>query len=110
MWPLKDKIHHLGFSFHFSAALLDRILTEHLEGEFVQIALNYIDWESEFVQAKSCYEVIRKHGKQVVIMEPVKGGLANAPASVGSCGRWIPTPPLRPGPFALQGALMAAQT
>lgn len=82
-WKAEGKIRHLGFSHHSSAALLDRILTEHPEVEFVQIALNYIDWESEFVQAKACYEVIRKHGKQVVIMEPVKGGgLARVPESV----------------------------
>lgn len=82
-WKAEGKIRHLGFSHHSSAALLDRILTEHPEVEFVQIALNYIDWDSEFVQAKACYEVIRKHGKQVVIMEPVKGGgLAKVPESV----------------------------
>ncbi len=82
-WKAEGKIRHLGISYHSSAALLDRILTEHPEVEFVQIALNYIDWESEFVQAKECYEVIRKHGKQVVIMEPVKGGgLAKVPESV----------------------------
>lgn len=82
-WKEEGKIRHLGFSHHSSAELLDRILTEHPEVEFVQIALNYIDWESEFVQAKKCYEVIRKHGKQVVIMEPVKGGgLSMVPASV----------------------------
>lgn len=79
-WKEDGKIKHIGFSFHSSAKQLDRILTEHPETEFVQIALNYYDWESEFVQARKCYEVIRKHGKQVVIMEPVKGGcLANAP-------------------------------
>lgn len=81
-WKSEGKIRHLGFSHHSSAELLDRILTEHPEVEFVQIALNYIDWESEFVQAKACYEVIRRHGKQVVIMEPVKGGgLAKVPDS-----------------------------
>ena len=73
-WKEEGKIRHLGFSFHSSAKLLDRILTEHPEVEFVQIVLNYYDWESEFVQARKCYEVIRRHGKQVVIMEPVKGG------------------------------------
>ena len=76
----EGKIKHLGFSFHSSAKLLDRILTEHPEVEFVQIALNPIDWDSEFVQAGKCYEVIRKHGKKVVIMEPIKGGgLAKLP-------------------------------
>ena len=73
-WKAEGKIKHLGFSFHSSAKLLDRILTDHPETEFVQIALNPIDWDSEFVQAKECYEVIRRHGKQVVVMEPIKGG------------------------------------
>ena len=79
-WKEDGKIRHLGFSFHSSAKLLDRILTEHPEVEFVQIALNPIDWDSELVQAGACYDVIRKHGKKVVIMEAVKGGgLAKLP-------------------------------
>ena len=82
-WLAGGNIKHLGFSFHSSAKLLDRILTEHPEVEFVQIPLNYIDWESELVQARECYEVIRNHGKLAVIMEPVKGGgLSMVPASV----------------------------
>lgn len=79
-WQAQGKIKHLGFSFHSSAQLLDRVLTEHPEVEFVQIALNYVDWHSELVQAKECYEVIRKHGRKVIIMETVKGGgLAKLP-------------------------------
>ena len=82
-WKEEGIIRHLGFSFHSSAKLLDRILTEHPEFEFVQIAANYVDWNSELVQAGPCYDVIRKHGKQVVIMEPVKGGgLASVPEAV----------------------------
>ena len=82
-WVKDGKVKHLGFSFHSSAKLLDRILTEHPEVEFVQIPLNYIDWESELVQAKEAYEVIRRHGKRVVIMEPVKGGgLSMVPLTV----------------------------
>ena len=82
-WKAEGRIRHLGFSFHSSAALLDRILTEHPEFEFVQIAANYVDWNSQLVQAGPCYEVIRKHHKQVVIMEPVKGGgLSRVPAAV----------------------------
>lgn len=73
-WKEEGKIKNLGFSFHSSAKLLDRILTEHPEVDFVQIALNPIDWTSQFVQAKQCYETIVKHGKKVVIMEMVKGG------------------------------------
>ena len=82
-WKAEGKIRHLGFSFHSSARLLDRILTEHPEFEFVQIAANYVDWNSQLVQAGPCYDVIRRHGKQVVIMEPVKGGgLALVPPAV----------------------------
>ena len=73
-WKEEGKIRHLGISFHSSAKLLDRVLSEHPEIEFVQIALNPIDWDSELVQAGPCYEVIRKHGRKVVIMEAVKGG------------------------------------
>lgn len=80
-WKEEGKIRHLGFSFHSSAKLLDRVLTEHPEAEFVQIPVNPIDWDSEMVQAGECYEVIRRHGKKVVIMEAVKGGgLAKLPA------------------------------
>lgn len=79
-WKEDGKIRHLGISFHSSAKLLDRVLTEHPEIEFVQIALNPIDWDSELVQAGPCYEVIRKHGRKVVVMEAVKGGgLAKLP-------------------------------
>ncbi len=79
-WKEEGKIRHLGISFHSSAKLLDRVLAEHPEIEFVQIALNPIDWDSELVQAGPCYEVIRRHGRKVVIMEAVKGGgLARLP-------------------------------
>ena len=79
-WKEDGKIRHLGISFHSSAKLLDRVLEEHPEIEFVQIALNPIDWDSELVQAGPCYDVIRKHGRKVVIMEAVKGGgLAKLP-------------------------------
>ena len=80
-WKADGKIRHLGISFHSSAKLLDRVLSEHPEIEFVQIALNPIDWDSELVQAGPCYDVIRRHGRKVVIMEAVKGGgLAKLPA------------------------------
>ena len=79
-WKEDGKIRHLGISFHSSAKLVDRVLTEHPEIEFVQIALNPVDWDSELVQAGLCYDVIRKHGRKVVIMEAVKGGgLAKLP-------------------------------
>ena len=79
----EGKIRHLGFSFHDKADLLDRILTEHPEVEFVQLQLNYLDWEDERVQSRKCYETVVKHGKKVIVMEPVKGGrLANIPDEV----------------------------
>ena len=67
-------IRHLGFSMHDSAEALDEILTAHPEMEFVQLQINYADWEDPRVQSRKCYEVARKHGKPVIIMEPVKGG------------------------------------
>ena len=73
-------VRNIGFSYHDNAELLDRILTEHPETEFVQLQINYLDWESEWVQARKCYEVAVKHAKPVIVMEPVKGGtLANLP-------------------------------
>ena len=76
-------VKHIGFSFHDNAEVLDRILTEHPEMEFVQLQLNYLDWDSEGVQSRKCYEVATKHGKPVIVMEPVKGGtLANVPEQV----------------------------
>lgn len=69
-----------GFSFHDNADLLDKVLTEHPEVEFVQLQINYLDWESEGIQSRKCYEVAVKHKKPVIVMEPVKGGtLANIP-------------------------------
>lgn len=69
-----------GFSFHDNAELLDKVLTEHPEVEFVQLQINYLDWESEGIQSRKCYEVAVKHNKPVIVMEPVKGGtLAKVP-------------------------------
>ena len=83
-WLLEKKaqglVRHAGFSFHDSPELLDDILTKHPEMEFVQIQLNYLDWESEWIQSRAVYEVATKHGKPVIVMEPVKGGtLAKVP-------------------------------
>ena len=76
-------IKHLGFSMHDKADALDEVLTKHPNIEFVQLQINYADWESASVQSRACYEVARKHGKPVIIMEPVKGGsLANLPEPV----------------------------
>ena len=76
----EGKIRHVGMSFHDSAEVLDQILTKHPEIEVVQIQFNYVDFEDDKVESRKCYEVCRKHGKPVIIMEPVKGGsLVNLP-------------------------------
>lgn len=81
-------IKHIGFSFHSTSEELEEILNKHPEMEFVQLQINYADWENPAVQSKACYEVARKHGKPVVIMEPVKGGmLANPPEAVANVFR-----------------------
>jgi predicted aldo/keto reductase-like oxidoreductase len=70
----EGKVRHIGFSFHDKASLLDRILTEHPEMEFVQLQINYIDWDNEGIQSRKCYETAVKYKKPVIVMEPVKGG------------------------------------
>ena len=76
----EGKIRHLGMSFHDTADVLDQMLTKHPEIEVVQIQFNYVDFEDNKVESRKCYEVCRKHGKPVIIMEPVKGGsLVNLP-------------------------------
>lgn len=72
-------IKHIGFSFHSTAEELEEILTAHPEMEFVQLQINYADWENPAIQSRACYEVARKHNKPIIIMEPVKGGLLAAP-------------------------------
>ncbi len=84
-WLLEKKaqglVRHAGFSYHDDAVCLDEILTKHPEVEFVQLQINYLDWESEWIQSRANYEVCVRHGKPVIVMEPVKGGtLARVPA------------------------------
>ena len=70
----EGRIRKIGFSYHDNAVLLDEILEAHPETEFVQLQLNYLDWDSVNIQSRECYEVCKKHGKPVIVMEPVKGG------------------------------------
>ena len=82
-WQLKQegKIRHFGISFHDKADVLDMILREHPEVEVVQIQFNYVDYEDASVESRKVYEVCEKHGKPVIVMEPVKGGsLVKLPA------------------------------
>ena len=76
----EGKIRYFGISFHDSAAVLERILAEYPQVEVVQIQFNYLDYEDPAVESRKCYEVCRKFGKPVIVMEPVKGGnLVNLP-------------------------------
>ena len=74
----KGLIKYFGFSYHADPKLLDQILTAHPEVDFIQLQINYADWENPEIAAKENYEVARKHGKSITVMEPIKGGaLAN---------------------------------
>ena len=76
-------VRHIGFSYHDGPELLDKILTAHPEIEYVQLQLNYLDWDSQGVQSRKCYEVATRHHKPVIVMEPVKGGtLAKVPGEL----------------------------
>ncbi|MCD7948705.1 MAG: aldo/keto reductase [Erysipelotrichaceae bacterium] len=93
------KIKNAGFSFHSTPEELDELLTNHPQMDFVQLQINYADWDNPAIKSRECYEVAKKHGKQVIVMEPVKGGLlANPPETVekvfkeadkdASCASW----------------------
>ena len=75
----KGLIRHYGFSFHATPDILDKILSDHPDVEFVQLQINYADWENPSVTSRANYEVARKHGKSIIVMEPVKGGLLANP-------------------------------
>lgn len=79
----QGKVKHIGFSFHDTAEVLDKILSEHPEIEVVQLQINYADWEDPQVQSHACHDVCAKYGIPVLVMEPVKGGrLVNLPEQV----------------------------
>ncbi len=79
----KGLVKYFGFSYHAGPALLDQILTAHPEVDFIQLQINYADWENPSVTARANYEVARRHGKSITVMEPVKGGkLADPPEKV----------------------------
>ena len=76
-------IRHYGFSFHSTPERLEQLLTDHPDIEFVQLQINYADWEDTMIASRRCYEIATRHGKPVIVMEPVKGGkLANPPQKV----------------------------
>lgn len=101
----KGRVKHIGISIHDSAEVLDGILTEMPEVEFVLIQINYLDWENESIQSRECYEIARKHGKDIMIMEPLKGGtLADLPEELEEMLR-RENPNLSPAGWALRYCL-----
>lgn len=100
----EGKIKNLGFSFHDAPEILDRILTEHPDMDFVQIAFNYYDYSAAWVQSKNCYDVIRRHGKLVNIMEPVKGGMLAHPPKALFEQMQAKRPGMTPAAWALRFA------
>ena len=92
-------VKHYGFSFHGTPELLDELLSKHPDVDFVQLQINYADWEDERVASRRCYEVVRKHNKPLTVMEPIKGGKLANPADMikdvfqkanpdASCASW----------------------
>ena len=95
----EGKIRKVGFSFHDHASVLEKLLKAHPEMDFVQLQINYADWDDPVVESRRCYELAREYGKPVIVMEPVKGGLlANPPEEAAkifreadptsSCSSW----------------------
>ena len=96
----EGRIRRLGFSIHDNADFLERVLERHAEDtDFVQLQVNYLDWENPDTQARRCCEVCESYGLPVIVMEPVKGGaLANVPERKqwGGCSRRLPRACLPP--------------
>ncbi len=100
----EGKIKRLGFSYHYNAEYLDELLTRWPDAEFVQLQINYLDWEDDAIQARRNYEVCRKHGKPVFVMEPIKGGaLADLPAEAEALLRAV-EPDRSPAEWAIRFA------
>lgn len=70
----EGKVKKMGFSFHGSPAVLEQLLNEHPDVDFVQLQINYLDWDNGIIASRINYETVRRHGKDIIIMEPVKGG------------------------------------
>ncbi len=88
----EGKIKHFGFSFHDEPELLEKVLKNHPEVEFVQLQINYLDWKSPTVRSEECYNIARKYGKDIFVMEPNKGGsLINLPEAAKELfGKYAP--------------------
>ena len=103
---MRDKglVRRIGFSFYGTAEVLEQILKGHPETELVQLQINYLDWEDPNIQSRRCYEVARKYGKEIVVMEPVKGGtLVNLPEEAAALLRQA-DPSASPASWAIRFA------
>ena len=79
----EGRIRNIGFSFHDGSTLLKEILEKHPEVDYVQLQINYLDWDSPAIESRVCYELCEQYGKPVIVMEPVKGGsLARVPEAI----------------------------
>ena len=100
----EGKVKRIGFSFHGSPAVLEDLLNEHPDVDFVQLQINYLDWDNGIIASRINYETVRRHGKDIIIMEPVKGGaLANLKADAVAEFAAV-TPGASPASFALRYA------
>lgn len=79
-------VKNAGFSFHSTPEELEELLTAHPEMDFVQLQINYADWENPAVQSRKCYEIARKYEKPIIVMEPVKGGMLATPLAADKAG------------------------
>lgn len=92
----------IGFSYHGNAALLDKILTAHPEVDVVLIQINYLDWESAGIESRKCYETCIRHGKKIIVMEPVKGGTLAVLPEEAECMLRAVHPDWTPADWALR--------
>ena len=105
----KGTAKRIGFSYHDDSALLEEILTAHPEVDLVQLQINYLDWDSAGIESRKCYETAVRHGKKVLVMEPVKGGtLASLPAEAEEMLRRV-HPDWSPADWALRFVQSLAQ-
>lgn len=71
----QKKVKYIGICFHDKSDVLEKILSEQKELDYVQLQINYLDWEDDLVQSRKCAEVATEYGKRIIVMEPLKGGL-----------------------------------
>ena len=83
---------HIGFSAHCTPEELEKFIVDYPEAEFVQLQVNYLDWDSPSFRERECVEIANKHGLPIIVMEPVKGGLLAEPSQAVReiLDEWLP--------------------